>query len=965
MMEDDSSPVGSNPQHERFSHGITDLYVTMEDLRQSLRSFETTTDSIHNSHAIASGRITVDMLQEWQSLMDRMVQIIYFLLQLVPTEEKATSGNATAEEVEILQHSIVKALDSTKQVLQLCCAQYLEPTHDRFLDDPSLPSVEEQRRIGQSAVARIAEMNICLAFHCRPWSASPRASTDAKDGRMPNMEEMVQQYVQFQRRTFRLRCKPSIAELIDRRGPHNVFAPPERVISTASDNALSSWNTHDDESGQVLRRTEQEQRFALLLKQYHAPVFTVVLGVAATLIHPLAAWMTHVVPLSDQRKDSPCTIPSWIHRLCSQSIAVIHEQTEALVKSVAEWFYVDRKYIFDLSSALDDPIPRSATNHHTMPREQQIGLLTTLVDEMAYIAQLLERYRTLVDSCASGADGYSGSNSNLIATSILPEWIWQYSALERRLVAHQWKMSILPPEGNDILATPVCIVIGTDIRVSSCIEDAQYITSQAMERAMSTQSLHAMATIAYAIVRDIWATEALEEPSSKSAMTVHRALWEEIGCWSEPESSLGSDAKRMPNATSPSSGGGFATALLDALDDDMDHPPLPTAASIRSPGSNAASANKPPRSGGTSFLSSLISSSGGNEPSGQRRLDTLFCVCNSLYAAAGACRGLVNTLDEILLDYNDLPMDGSIVKLNGDLSSGQNSPVPATESRASQSEVTKKAMSLIHLARDELLQYSAQYQGLLSDRVGESVRFWCSGRSNEGLSGSRCPGCLDVLRQFFENENYEIDGSTLPDMEADERLEKEMLNPLKGSPLLHQMPHKCEAPIVQIFSEHIANVVVDMLLDLLWMMDDVGTSDVHDENNGTYHSRNQSVPMRFTDWGALLLSKQSRMLQHFVSVTMTQRNDGRPASADTSNGAGATMTTSIALYQIWERLSQVVTILQLEKPMDWLIYHSTSKLTPDEVARTMRLRLDFSNDAIEKVVKDIRGKAAATNNPTT
>jgi hypothetical protein len=965
MMGDGASPIDDDPQHERFSKGITDLYVTMEDLRQSLRSFEKTTKVLDKN----SNGITIDLLQEWQDLMYRMVQITCFLLQFAPNPRNTTTENALTGELEMLQHSMERVLDITKQVLQLCCSQYMEPTHDSNLDDADLPSVEEQRRIGQAAVARVAEMNIIISFHLMQISPSPKSATDtgtcsngdkkksnmSESSQVPFMEEILQHYVQFQRRTFRLRCKPSIAHLVDLRCQQNVFTPLDKVVSTASDNkssSLSSLDTNDNDPEKIIVRTAQEQRIALLLKQYHAPVLTIVLGVAATMIHPLAAWRTHVAPFRHETKTSECTIPSLIHRLCTQSILVIHEQTEALVKSVSEWFYIDRKYIFDLSSSLDDAILHPATSNYAIPQEQQVGLLTAVVDEMAYIAQILERYRALLDSCASDSSGFPLSNSNVIATSILPEWIWQYSALERRLVAHQWQMAFVVSDGTSTRATPVCIVIGTDIRVSSCVEDAQYITSRAMERAMSTQSLHAMATIAYAIARDIWATESPEDEASQSSMTLYKALREEIGCWSEPESSFGNgnDAKKISNATSPSSGG-FANALLDALDEDMDHPP--SAVSVRSPGNNTTSPIKPPRSGGTSFLSSLISSSGGNEQSTRRQLDTLFCVCNSLYAAACACRSVVSTLDEILLDYGGR-LSGFIMKVEGDLPSGQCSESPVSKSSSAQCEVTKKAVSLIDLARDELLQYSGKYQELLNERIGESVRLWCYGRSSVGSIGKISVGCLDVLQDFFANENYEIDGPSFTDMEADERLENEVLLPLKKSPLLHQLTEKCEAPIVQIFSERIAMTVVDMLLDLLWMMDSNGSSDVDNEKSGAYHSSKQ---MRFTDWGALLLSKESRLLQHYISVTLTQQNGDSLANSDTSDRSA----TSMAVFQIWERLSQVVTILQLEKPIDWLIYHSTSKLTPEEVSRTMHLRVDFSNDAIERVVTDICSKYASKN----
>jgi len=74
-----------------------------------------------------------------------------------------------------------------------------------------------------------------------------------------------------------------------------------------------------------------------------------------------------------------------------------------------------------------------------------------------------------------------------------------------------------------------------------------------------------------------------------------------------------------------------------------------------------------------------------------------------------------------------------------------------------------------------------------------------------------------------------------------------------------------------------------------------------------------------------------------------------------SNETAQSTSTMVAakLLRIWERLSQVVTVLQLEKPSDWLAYHSTSVLSPDELSRTLSLRVNFSADAIQSAVSSV------------
>lgn len=49
------------------------------------------------------------------------------------------------------------------------------------------------------------------------------------------------------------------------------------------------------------------------------------------------------------------------------------------------------------------------------------------------------------------------------------------------------------------------------------------------------------------------------------------------------------------------------------------------------------------------------------------------------------------------------------------------------------------------------------------------------------------------------------------------------------------------------------------------------------------------------------------------------------------------------LLREWQRVSQAVTLLQLEKPSDWAAYRSTTGnvLSNDQVKRTLILRVDF------------------------
>jgi len=138
-----------------------------------------------------------------------------------------------------------------------------------------------------------------------------------------------------------------------------------------------------------------------------------------------------------------------------------------------------------------------------------------------------------------------------------------------------------------------------------------------------------------------------------------------------------------------------------------------------------------------------------------------------------------------------------------------------------------------------------------------------------------------------------------------------LLGPLRGSNFVQQLRDKCESEVLQITAERVATVVVDIVLGVLW---ENGT----DNDNG----ENDIKKKVFTDWGSLLLSKQVRMLQRYVSTTMI-------FSEETGDTPAASAMVAVKLLRIWECLYQVVTVLQLEKPSDWLSYHSTSVLSPD------------------------------------
>ena len=123
----------------------------------------------------------------------------------------------------------------------------------------------------------------------------------------------------------------------------------------------------------------------------------------------------------------------------------------------------------------------------------------------------------------------------------------------------------------------------------------------------------------------------------------------------------------------------------------------------------------------------------------------------------------------------------------------------------------------------------------------------------------------------------------------------------------------------------------------------------------------------FNDWGAMLLSKQVRVLQN-AYCALVLGNDVSSGKNDGENGAipatvrqsGLSAINTANILKQFERVNQAVSLLQLEKPSDWLAFaykggeDEDSNLTADEIKRIMSLRIDFSEEAITKVCSQIK-----------
>jgi hypothetical protein len=231
------------------------------------------------------------------------------------------------------------------------------------------------------------------------------------------------------------------------------------------------------------------------------------------------------------------------------------------------------------------------------------------------------------------------------------------------------------------------------------------------------------------------------------------------------------------------------------------------------------------------------------------------------------------------------------------------------------------AMSMIHLAREELFRYSKNYRDLMNVQAARIVGEFCGTLQDAPVY--RGSAVLPVLRYYLERETYDLpNAQELSAAEDDVRLHKILIQPMQDCRLLMQF-EKCDVDVLRVLCQEIAHSIVDLFLDVIL---------------------SPVLPKRFTDWGSLLFSKEVRMVQNHLQSLMQRAASAVAASHRDQAGAVPILSSQ------WERLSQAVTILQLEKPSDWSFYQATSVFTPQELQAILQLRVDFSSDAIGAVV---------------
>jgi hypothetical protein len=850
-MADD--PTAISPS-EDFSQTVAHVLLACEELRRPI------TETPDEPTVLQA----VERIRSWQADWDHVILPSLERLERHTDDASSSSWPQGGVAADLLAHCLQKAITVAQQVLT-SATRMPEPTQED-LDTHEVidASLDQIQRDIQGGVARLMEVNVLL------WVRYRTRFGNLAEEQILNDLQLIELYVTYQKDVFRRRVTPAVARLKRARTSGNLGAqiPPVSLLPGAR--VQQHEDDDDDEATQASETVP-------VVEQHHAPVMANILGQALTLIHPLWSWFVQLPPPPSETQGPSDKDPlvSVIQAVCVESIQILDNQAQTIVKTLSDWFWVDQPQAETwMQQSID------STTVHLDPTE--LGRLDGLVEEMAFGCKVQARYSAFLESTS-----LAGLQST-IASQLLPEWTWKYAALERFLATQQWQSALL-------LAAPVHIVIGTDIQVPSVVEDAQYLSTRALERAASTQSAQAMGTVAHALAHDVWSTEVND---NEAGAGVYVALLEQRASWKESSThrnEKGGEEGIQPKTQEKS---GFASALLDALDEDLSpDSPQPYTTSPEK-GHRTPTA---PTSG--NFLRSFV---GRNDESLQQmELEMQFCVLNGIHAASGACRSLVSLLDSLLLPLGD----------------EEEEDVAATNA-ITPSRGDSKASSMVQLAREDLDRYASAYESLLAIKIKQSLVEWCGYRPDStapDLRRRRNNLCLLQLETFFTDENYELDSHSIQELEGDERLERNLFGPLKESSYLVQLADRIEPQVLHKVGEQLASAIVNLILNSLW--------------NGQ---------KRVTEWGSLLLSKEVRMLKEYIHKTvspMVEESTLPPLAPE--------------LLDIWERLSQVVAVLQLEKPSDWIIYATSSVLSATDLQRTLSLRTDFSADAIQSVVRTV------------
>lgn len=604
-----------------------------------------------------------------------------------------------------------------------------------------------ERKIVQSSMARLAELSLRVA-HLQttiiPSASDMSRSNNNNDSTDENEEDEVI-------------TPDSIIDAYSQYQRRCLRARSKPAISSlaALRQLASSQNCYVSDILEEERRRQQfeihlshdeanaqaEETASTARAQPHAQAVTVLLGEASSLIQPLAAWRDALIPSQQSEND----IVFLLHQMCQEAMEILDNEAQKLAVTVGSWFRPDQ---------------RGITIWEQNGNEQQ-GVANLLsmessLEEMAFICQVLSRYCAFSRQMVLRNDANKESSASIELQNLLTEQSLHYSTLETRLATLQFNQALS-------LATPQLIELGRPfLKVPSIVEDAHFVCVRAIDRAAGTRSERAVWTVGH-WVTEVWSVNPDNDMPGESIKSVYRALIEGVGCVGEPP--VEQDNKHSIGQGTPSKReNAFAAALLEAVDDNdnggggADH-------CTRNVTSSA------PASGGISSALWQTLGGGSKGQSIQTRIDAEMCCLNGIVASENSCKAL----SSLFSDMVDEHMEGN------------------------EGNSAAKKTSMLVFARDELVSHAGSYHNLLKQRVRALVSDLCGADDIFDCDGKLC---LQNLRLFIEREIYNLNSSSFRSMEDEERLEAEMIGPIRRSQIFEEVRQdKCDSAVVLQMAE--------------------------------------------------------------------------------------------------------------------------------------------------------------------
>eukprot|EP00978_Attheya_sp_CCMP212_P005731 scaffold12837_cov51-Attheya_sp.AAC.1 len=725
----------------------------------------------------------------------------------------------------MIQHASQKSQHLSWDVLQHVTTAGLKPSlfrnashHETTDTDPDSPN---GKRAVQGCVARIMELTLLL--HHRPQDPSVPHSNDSivNDDTIHSMEDISSVYAQYQRKVLRQRSKDAILSLGTLRNQcqSNGMSFGDYYWTLLLQQQQQQQQQQQDDNHDTNNESNSQ---SLLQQQPHGHAIMIILGETSSLIHPLQEWNRSVGPVHEEHVTGDggggWSMPNAIRHVCDNSVDLLHAEAQSLALTVLEWLVQDcdiLKWNQTISQQQRSPSDDEPGDNPTTPASpNNLGRLDAILEEMALCCQVVSRYCTFVTQEAIVVESSPPtSKASSTLEGQLQELSFYYSTLETYLMEQNFAQAME-------LATPVEIVVGRpNLLVPSVVEDALYMCTRAMDRAAGTLVDRALWTVGHWVCQ-LWSiptnnnhhhnslsiTTILTRATSASSTAatadstlqtgVYKALlMDGRGCFVDPtaiEAQASSPNHHNSSITQPpNSGSFFATALLDALDQDLGDGGPSSSSSRPPPMEHTQKRSSAPSSGG-------LFSSGGNKLHQQAAMDAEMCTLNGIHSASTACM----SLSTLFQTYQEQPSDDEDEDYNDDEHDGNDDPsqingaTTNAATKAKPQQIMNPSLSKLQFAQEELESHTKSYRDILSQQCREVIAKWCGSIIDDLNSSASAALCFHRVNSFVQQERYNLNSTDFSMAESEARLQQELVDPIQNGRLFQQiLLGKCDAQV--------------------------------------------------------------------------------------------------------------------------------------------------------------------------